>query len=140
MNYDPVIRFRPIAEPRTFVTKWENEITNKTTRKKSISRDRDAKRGENFEDTYEYVYPQTDNDDYYNELAREENELCRKEAHEIEKTLRITDFIHEFDFEPTFTALTSEIENQRNEELIKELTYNDIMFYLYFKDKCLVHY
>ena len=116
MNHEPVIRFRPVAEPRTFVTKWETEIINKTSRKKAISRDRDTKRGENFEDTitYEYEYPQPDND--YNECFHEET--------------------YGIDFDPTFTSAqtSSESENQCDEEVIKELTYDDIMFYLYFKD------
>jgi hypothetical protein len=112
MNYEPLIRFRNVAEPRSFVTKWEKEISDKATRKKAISRDRDTKRGENFEDATTYEYPQPDN--FYNEYCNEETEI---------------------NFQPTFTSLNSESENQCDEELIKELTYDDIMFYLYFKDK-----
>ena len=113
MNHEPVIRFRPIAEPRTFVTKWETELTNKALRKKAISRDRDTKRGENFEDTLAYEYPQIE-DNFYK---------CHEENYGI-------------DFEPTFTTAPNspESENQCDEEVIKELTYDDIMFYLYFKD------
>jgi hypothetical protein len=102
MNYEPIIRFRNVAEPRSFVTKWEKELSDKATRKKAFSRERDTKRGENFEDTEKYeVYQINDKDDFY-----------VKHYHE--------------------TPLESE--NQQNEELIKELTYDDIMFYLYFKD------
>jgi len=116
MNNEPLIRFRNVAEPRSFVTKWEKEISNKSSRKKAFSRERDTKRGENFEDTENYEYQINDKNDVYVKYYEEKNGT-------------------EIDFQPTFTAaLNSESENQCEEELIKELTYDDIMFYLYFKN------
>ncbi len=113
MDYEPIIRFRNVAEPRSFVTKWEKELTDKASRKKAISRERDTKRGENFEDTekYEDQYQNNDNDGFYSNWCQEEEYIG---------------------FDPKNTP--TESENQQNEELIKELTYDDIMFYLYFKD------
>jgi hypothetical protein len=71
MEYEPTIRSRNIAEPRTFVTKWEKELNDKASRKKAFSRERDTKRGENFIHTqYEDIcdYAQLiglDDDDFY---------------------------------------------------------------------------
>ena len=71
MDYEPTIRSRNIAEPRTFVTKWEKELNDKASRKKAFSRDRDAKRGENFVNTqYEDIWDYAqliglDDDDFY---------------------------------------------------------------------------
>jgi hypothetical protein len=58
MDYEPTIRSRNIAEPRTFVTKWEKELNDKASRKKAFSRERDTKRGENFVDTDIYTQEQ----------------------------------------------------------------------------------
>ena len=43
MDSEPVIRFRNVAEPRTFITKWDQEIDKKVKRKKAFSKNRDTK-------------------------------------------------------------------------------------------------
>ena len=43
MDSYPSFTIRNVAEPRTFVTKWQPEIDKKVQRKKAFSKDRDAK-------------------------------------------------------------------------------------------------
>jgi hypothetical protein len=48
MDSHPTFTIRNVAEPRTFVTKWEQEINKKVQRKKAFSKDRAAKYQEVF--------------------------------------------------------------------------------------------
>jgi len=43
MDSQPTFTIRNVAEPRTFVTKWQPEIEQKVQRKKAFSKERDAK-------------------------------------------------------------------------------------------------
>jgi len=43
MDNTPIIPSRNVAEPRTFVTKWQPELDKKVKRKKAFSKDRDSK-------------------------------------------------------------------------------------------------
>jgi len=54
MDNTPIIPSRNVAEPRTFVTKWQPELDKKVKRKKAFSKERDFKRGGNFEDNDDY--------------------------------------------------------------------------------------
>ena len=48
MDSEPVIRARNVAEPRTFITKWDQEIDKKVKRKKAFSKNRDTKYEDDF--------------------------------------------------------------------------------------------
>ena len=49
MDSEPVIRARNVAEPRTFITKWDQEIDKKVKRKKAFSKNRDSKYSDHFD-------------------------------------------------------------------------------------------
>jgi len=65
----PIVQPRNIAEPRTFVTKWDVELNKKHLRKRAIRNDRDAKFNGFHDETYVELeaqnYEQPDQDQPY---------------------------------------------------------------------------
>jgi len=75
MDNTPIIRNRNVAEPRVFITKWQPEIDKKVKRKKAFSRERDSKRGCNFEDNDDYDY---DYEPAYNKKVIDSEQFTRE--------------------------------------------------------------